>query len=79
VTCIGCTLACGIVLDMEQCRAVGAVFGFLWFTSKLWECDWSKCVPGWEQGGLRGLLARLPWLPCTFGWLARQWHLPAWV
>ncbi|KAI3436395.1 hypothetical protein D9Q98_005812 [Chlorella vulgaris] len=47
VTCIGCTLACGIVLDVEQCRAVGAVFGFLWFASKLCECDWGKVGFGW--------------------------------
>lgn len=49
---IGGTLACGILLDVEQCRAVGAVFGFLWLCTKLAEFDWHRrvredCSPGW--------------------------------
>ena len=39
---IGATLACGTVLDVEQCRAVGAVFAFLWVCTKLAEFDWHR-------------------------------------
>jgi uncharacterized membrane protein YpjA len=42
VAVIGGTLTCGVLLDVEPCRSVGAVFGFLWFLSKLCECNWKR-------------------------------------
>lgn len=51
VAVIGGTLACGVVLDVEQCRALGAVFGFIWFLSKLSQCEWQRCACAccWQQ------------------------------
>lgn len=42
VSVIGGTLACGVVLQVEQCRAIGATFGFVWFLSKLAEINWRR-------------------------------------
>jgi hypothetical protein len=39
---IGGTLACGTLLNVEQCRAVGAAFAFLWVCTKLAEFDWQR-------------------------------------
>lgn len=44
VMVIGGTLACGVLLEVEQCRAIGSVFAFIWFLSKLAECNWKRCV-----------------------------------
>lgn len=44
---IGGTLACGTLLDVEQCRAVGAVFAFLWVCTKLAEFDWQRVGFAW--------------------------------
>jgi len=42
VAVIAGTLAIGVVLDVEQCRAIGSVFGFLYLSTKLGELNWKE-------------------------------------
>lgn len=44
VLVISGTLAIGVGLDVESCRAVGAIFAFLYVGTKLGELDWKRCV-----------------------------------
>lgn len=42
VLVISLTLAAGVGLDIEPCRAIGAVFAFLYVGTKLGELDWKR-------------------------------------
>ena len=39
---LGATLAAGLLLDVEPCRAVGATFAFLYIATKLGELRWKE-------------------------------------
>lgn len=56
---IGGTLACGVLLDVEQCRAIGSPFAFLWFFAKLAEYDWKRWVAGSPRHHCRCLTSSL--------------------
>ncbi|PSC71122.1 H(+) Cl(-) exchange transporter 7 [Micractinium conductrix] len=53
---VGGTVAVGILLDVEPCRAIGAVFLFLWLTSLLAQGDWRRVGFGWAALVFGGLL-----------------------
>lgn len=42
VLVISFTLAAGVGLDVEPCRAIGAIFAFLYVGTKLGELDWKR-------------------------------------
>ncbi|GAB4817130.1 hypothetical protein N2152v2_004176 [Parachlorella kessleri] len=55
VAVIASTLACGVALDIDPCRAIGAVFGLLWFLSMLAQIGWHRIGIAWGAllcGGL---------------------------
>ncbi|KAL4430647.1 hypothetical protein ABPG75_005903 [Micractinium tetrahymenae] len=53
---ISATLAVGVGLDVEPCRAIGAIFAFLYVGTKLGELDWKRAGPAWATLAFGGLL-----------------------